>query len=66
MTDKIPKSYKFSETIVRLIGELSNLPEFGNATRVIEILVWREAQARDMIRPDNGKDDPGKKAKRAS
>jgi hypothetical protein len=66
MANKIPKTYKFSETIIRLIDELSKSPEFGNATRVIEILVWREAQARDMIQPDNGKDDPGKKkAKRA-
>ena len=66
MVNKIPKTYKFSETIIRLINEMAQSPEFcGNATRVIETLVWREAQARDMIRLGNGKDDPVKKVKRA-
>ena len=68
MSIKIPKSYKFSETIARLIEEISQSPEFGGiTTRVLEMLVWREAQARGLIRPGNGKDDPDKKkAKRAS
>ena len=57
MSDKIPKSFKFSPTIVHLIERLSEL-EYGNATRVIEMLVWRESEARGLLKPGNGKHNP--------
>lgn len=62
---KIPRSFKFSETIDRLLGELAAIPEFGNRTRVVEVLIWREADVRCLVKPTNHTHDPQKPRKKS-
>jgi hypothetical protein len=61
---KIPRSFKISQTVDRLLGQLAEIPEFGNRTRVLEVLVWREAEARCLVQPCNHKSDPQSKPPR--
>jgi hypothetical protein len=63
MENRIPKTYKFREIIIAMIDKLAEIPEYGNRTRLIEMLVWREAEQRGMIRPENSKNDPHKAKK---
>jgi hypothetical protein len=64
MADRIPKTYKFREIIIAMIDKLAQIPEYGNRTRLIEVLVWREAEQRGMVivKPENGKSE--RKAKK--
>jgi hypothetical protein len=55
MENRIPKTYKFREIIIAMIDKLAQIPEYGNRTRLIEMLVWREAEQRGMVRPENSK-----------
>jgi hypothetical protein len=58
MENRIAKTYKFREAIVSMIDKLAKIPEYGNRTHLIEVLVWREAEQRGIVRPENGKNDP--------
>lgn len=60
MSTKIPKSFKLSDVTVRLLRKLSEFPEYGNETRVVEILIWRDAQSRCLVQPTNGHAAPEK------
>jgi hypothetical protein len=55
---KLPRTFKLSETTDRLLGELAVMPEYGSKTRVIETLIWNEGQARRLVKPSNGRNDP--------
>lgn len=61
---KTPHTFKFSETISRLLNELAAMPEFQNKTRVIEVLIWDEAKRRGMVKPSNGPNNPHKSSPR--
>ena len=63
MENRIPKTYKFREIITALIDKLAKIPEFGNRTHLIEVLIWREAEQRGIVKPENGKNDPRKSKK---
>jgi len=63
MENRIPRTYKFREAIASMIDRLAQIPEYGNRTHLIEILVWREAIQRGMVRLENGKNDPRKAKK---
>jgi hypothetical protein len=63
MENRIAKTYKFREIITSMIDRLAQIPEYGNRTHLIEILVWREAIQRGMVRLENGKNDPRKAKK---
>ena len=63
MEKRIPKTYKFRKIIAALIDKLAQNPEYGNRTRLIEILIWNAAEQRGMVRPENGKNDPRKSKK---
>jgi hypothetical protein len=60
MEQRVPKTYKFRNVISRLIDKLAENPEFGSRTHLIEVLVWKEAEQRGMVKPENGKHDPRK------
>jgi len=60
MANRIPKTYKFREIITALIDRLAEIPEFGNRTHLIEVLIWKEAEQRGIVKPENGKHDPRK------
>jgi hypothetical protein len=63
MENRIPKTYKFREAIASMIDRLAQIPEYGNRTHLIEMLIWREAEQRGMVKPNNGKHDPSKSKK---
>ncbi len=66
MENRIARTYRLRERITNLILQLADCPEFGNNTRVIEILVWNEARKRGLLKPENGKHDPCKTNHRRS
>ena len=48
---KIPHTFKFYEPIAIALKRLSKLPAYGNnKTRVLETLIWREAEALDIMK----------------
>jgi len=63
MENRIPKTYKFREIITALIDKLAKIPEYGNRTRLIEMLIWREAEQRGIVKPENSNNYPRKSKK---
>lgn len=60
---KIPHSFKFSKQVTAALERLAELPAYGNKTRVLESLVWREAEAlhiikNNMVRRDGNSKKP--------